>query len=227
MGGRARGGFGRTWKAEHSVSRETTIDEFVSALASSAPTPGGGAASALAGALAGALAEMVGRLTTGRAKYRDVEPVVQRLLALLAERREELVGLIDEDAAAYQQVAAAYGMPRAADEERAAREAAIQGALGAAMDPPRRIALAAAEVLRAAGEIAEIGNPGVASDAGCAAILAEAAVRCAGLNVLANVVLLRDGQAGAAAREEMALLEADARPLLDRTLAVVRARMGA
>jgi formiminotetrahydrofolate cyclodeaminase len=170
---------------------------------------------------------MVGRLTTGRAKYRDVEPEVQRILAQLAERREELVRLIDEDAAAYQQVATAYGMARASDEERVAREVAIQQALGAAMEPPRHIALAAAEVLRLAGDIAEVGNPSVASDAGCAAVLAEAALRCAGLNVLANVVLLRDEQGGMAAREEMALLEADARPLLDRTLAVVRARMGA
>jgi formiminotetrahydrofolate cyclodeaminase len=204
---------------------ETSVHDFVAALASSAPTPGGGAASALAGALGAALAEMVGQLTVGRAKYRDVEPQVRTMLDQLGAYRAELLRLVDEDAAAYRQVAAAYALPRASDDERAARDAAIQTALVMAMQPPRRIAIVAVDVLRLAGEIAAIGNPSVASDAGCAAVLAEAAVRCAGLNVLANVVLLRDRDAGNAARAELAALEAEAGALRDRGLATVRERM--
>lgn len=208
------------------MSVESSVHDFVDALASSAPTPGGGAASALAGALGAALAGMVGQLTVGRAKYRDVEPQVRQILQRLDDLRAALMDLVAEDAAAYQQVAAAYALPRATDAERAAREPAIQTALLVAMRPPERIGAAASEVLQLAGDIADVGNPSVASDAGCAALLADAAVRCANLNVLANVVLLRDAQAAAAARAGVAAREAAAGPLLQRALVTVRARMG-
>ncbi len=207
------------------MSGETSVHDFVAALASSAPAPGGGAASALAGALGAALAEMVGQLTVGRAKYQDVEPQVREILDQLGQSREELLRLVDEDAAAYQQVAAAYALPRASEDERAARDAAVQRALVVAMEPPRLIGEAAIEVLRLAGEMAAIGNASLVSDAGCAAVLAEAAVRCANLNVLANVVLLRDQEIGTAARAAVAAREADGRALLERALATVRARM--
>ncbi len=207
------------------MSGETSVHDFVAALASSAPAPGGGAASALAGALGAALAEMVGQLTVGRAKYQDVEPQVREILDRLGQSREELLRLVDEDAAAYQQVAAAYALPRASEDERAARDAAIQRALVVAMEPPRLIAEAAVEVLRLAGEMAAIGNASLASDAGCAAVLAEAAVRCASLNVLANVVLLRDQEISTPTRAAVAAGETAARALLEQALATVRARM--
>jgi formiminotetrahydrofolate cyclodeaminase len=85
--------------------------------------------------------------------------------------------------------------------------------------------VAGCEALRLAGEIAEIGNPSVASDAGCATLLGEAAVRAAGLNVLANVVLLRDKQIASEARERVTSLETQATELRDQALATVRAKM--
>ncbi len=210
-----------------SVGVESSINDFISGLASSAPTPGGGAVSALAGALAAALAEMVGQLTAGREKYREVEPQVREILAQLAAQRAELMRLVEQDALAYQQVAAAYRLPRSTDQEREERATAVEVALNVAMEPPRLVAQAARSVLVLAGEIAAIGNPTVASDAGCAALLAQAALRCASLNVLANVVLLRDQDAAVVARTEMAALEAESAPLLDLALATVRTRMGA
>lgn len=203
-----------------------SLESFVDALASSAPTPGGGAASGLVGALAAALAEMVGQLTTGKARFESVESQVREALAALAQRRAELLRLIDDDAAAYGQVAAAYRLPRGDESERAARDVAIQSALAEAIDPPRRIGIAALEVVRLSCEIAAIGNPNVASDAGCAALLGEAAVRCATLNVLANVVLLRDTALGEQARAEAEARDAEAASLRARTLATVYTHMG-
>jgi formiminotetrahydrofolate cyclodeaminase len=207
-------------------SNEQSVSAFVGALASAAPAPGGGAASALAGALAAALAEMVGQLTVGRPRYQAAEPQARDLLAQLSAARAALLRLMDEDAAAYQQVAAAYALPRATDEDREARARAIQAALLDAMEPPRAIATAALECLRAATALAVIGNPSVISDAGCAAILADAALRSAHLNVLANVVLLRDNPAGAAARAECGVREAAAAPLLAQVMMAVRQRLG-
>ena len=93
--------------------------EFIEALASKAPTPGGGGASAYAGALASALASMVGNLTVGKKKYADVEERMQAELVELADTREHLLALIDEDARAFGPLAAAYGMPKGSDEETA------------------------------------------------------------------------------------------------------------
>jgi methenyltetrahydrofolate cyclohydrolase len=208
-------------------SDDQSIEVFVGALASAAPAPGGGAASALAGALAAALAEMVGQLTVGRPRFQAVEAQARALLADLSAQRANLLRLMDEDAAAYQQVAAAYSLPRDTDALREARERAVQAALLGAMEPPRAIATAALACLRDADSMANIGNPSVISDAGCAAILADAALRCAHLNVLANVALLRDNPAGAAARAECGAREAEAAPLLARVLAAVGQRLGA
>jgi formiminotetrahydrofolate cyclodeaminase len=205
---------------------EQSVAAFAGALASAAPTPGGGAASAVAGALAAALAEMVGNLTVGRPRYQAVEAEGQRLLVKLGDQRATLLRLVDEDAAAYNQVAVAYALPRQTEEQKVARERAIQAALLVAMEPPRAIAGAALACLRATVAMAAIGNPNVISDAGCAAILAEAALRCANLNVLANVALMRDQPAGPAAQAECAAREAEAAPLVAVVLAAVRERLG-
>jgi glutamate formiminotransferase/formiminotetrahydrofolate cyclodeaminase len=207
------------------LSETRSLEQFLDALGSSAPTPGGGAASALVGALATALTEMVAQLTVGRPKYAAVEERAQTVLRKTQRLRGELLALVDEDARAYGGVAAAYTLPKASEDERRVRDEAIQSALQAAMQPPLRIMELSGDVLRLAGEIAEIGNPTVASDAGCAALLGEAAARAAGLNVIANVVLLRDEQAASAARERVAALEAQAHELRERALATVRAKM--
>jgi formiminotetrahydrofolate cyclodeaminase len=203
------------------------LPDWIAALASAAPTPGGGGASALAGAVAAALAEMVGQLTAGRARYRDVEPTVRGVLDRLAAYRADLLRLVDADAEAYGGVAAAYALPRATDDERQVRDEAIQQALNLALQPPRQIAVVALDVLLAAKLLAEIGNPSVASDAGCAAILAEASIRCAGLNVLANAVLLRDSDLAKMVRLEHEGREHEAAEVAVITLERVKARMGA
>jgi formiminotetrahydrofolate cyclodeaminase len=205
---------------------ERSVTAFVDALASAAPVPGGGAASALAGALAAALAEMVGQLTVGRPRYQSVEAQARGLLARLRSRRAELLRLMEDDAAAYQQVVSAYALPHETAVQQGQRGQAIQHALVGAMEPPRAIAVAALDCLQATLAMTAIGNPSVISDAGCAAILADAALRCADLNVLANVALLRDHHAGAAARAECAAREAEAAPLLAQVLEHMRQRLG-
>jgi formiminotetrahydrofolate cyclodeaminase len=210
---------------EGRVSETRSLEQFLDALGSGAPTPGGGAASALVGALAAALAEMVARLTVGRPKYAAVEERAQAVLRETQGLRNELLALVDEDAQAYGGVAAAYALPKGTDDVRRMRDEAIQAALVAAMQPPLQIMERGCDVLRLAGEIAEIGNPTVASDAGCAALIGEAATRAAGLNVMANVVLLRDERIAGDARERVTALEAQAAELFERALATVRAKM--
>jgi formiminotetrahydrofolate cyclodeaminase len=175
--------------------------------------------------LAAALAEMVAQLTVGRPKYAAVEERAQTVLRETQRLRSELLALVDEDAQAYGGVATAYALPKGTDDERRARDEAIQASLVTAMQPPLRVMARGCDVLRLADEIAAIGNPTVASDAGCAALLGEAATRAAGLNVMANVVLLRDEQVAGEARERVSALEAQAAELREQALATVRAKM--
>lgn len=208
------------------MADETRLVAFLESLASDAPTPGGGSASALVGALAAALAEMVAQLTAGRPKYAAIDERVRELIAHLHAARIRLVQLMSDDELAFQSVSAAYKLPRTTDNERAVREAAIQTALREAMQPPLAVMSTACDVLALAEEIARTGNGNVVSDAGCAAILGEAAVRSAALNVLANVVLLHDEVGAQEARQDVAALEARAAQLYQQTMATVRQRMG-
>ena len=199
---------------------------FLEALGSNAPTPGGGAASALAGALAAALAEMVAQLTVGRPKYAAVDERVRELIERLRAARNRLVQLMGDDERAFQGVSAAYKLPKGSDDERAVRDVTVQSALRDAMQPPLAVMATLCDTLALTEEIARIGNGTVASDAGCAAILGEAAVRSAALNVLANVVLLSNETDANDARQQVASLEALAADLQQRTMATVRQRMG-
>ncbi len=208
------------------MASDQSIASFVEALGSSAPAPGGGAASALAGALAAALAEMVARFTVGREKYRNVEERAAAVLNQAEEARATLLALAADDERAFQEVSAAYHLPRATAEERATREDAIQAALASAMQPPLRAVRAACAVVELAAEIAAIGNGTVISDAGCAALLGEAAARAAALNVLANATLLRDTTLADATRAEVRALLEKAEALRNQAHATTLRRMG-
>lgn len=203
---------------------ERSIAAFLDALASDAPAPGGGAAAALAGALAAACAEMVGRFTIGRARFAAVEQQTRAAVERLEAVRAELLAQMAADERAFGAVSAAYRLPKATDEERAARDAAIQAALIAAMQPPLTVMRRSCDVLDSAVELASAGNPSVVSDAACAAILGEAAVRAAALNVRANTALLGSRPVAAEAERETAALEARAATLRDRALAAADER---
>ena len=77
---------------------DKTVTAFTEELASPAPTPGGGGASALIGAIGVGLADMVGELTVGKKKYADVEEEIKALMAEAQEIRREFLRLIDADA---------------------------------------------------------------------------------------------------------------------------------
>jgi len=207
------------------MPEERTLPDFIEALGSGAPSPGGGAASALVGALAAALAEMVANFTVGRPKYAAVEESMRAIAVRARELRARLLELTEEDERAFAQVSAAYRLPKGGTEERAVREEAIQAALHMAMRPPLEVMQIGCAALELATETAASGNPSVVSDAGCAALLGEAAVRAAALNVLANVVALKDETAAQSGRATVIQLEERAEALRERTMAAVHARM--
>lgn len=187
----------------------SSIESFLDKLASADPEPGGGGGAALAGALAAALVSMVANLTLGKEKYAGVQDQVAALKTRSEDLRSRLQDLVTLDAQAYGAVAAAMKLPRGTDDEKASRATTLQVALRHAAAVPLDVVETAVQVARLSETAAEIGNTNAVSDAGVAAILAEAAAQSAALNVKINLPWI-DGQAfrdDAWGRVEAALAE--------------------
>ena len=170
-----------------------TIDQtFISELATKAPTPGGGGASAYCGALASALASMVGNLTVGKKKYASVETEVEQALEELADLRESLIALIDADAQAFEPLAASWKMPASTPREQEIKRRATQAALVDACAIPLEIMGACAKVIVLCEFMAHNSSVMALSDAGVAALFAQAALEGASLNIIINAQSLED-----------------------------------
>ncbi len=172
--------------------KDQQIETFLRDLAGSESVPGGGSASALAGALACALLAMYANLTVGKKKCRDVEDFFSSLSRTLDTQMVRFLELMDADSRAFRRLMDAYGLPKESEEDREQRDAAVQDRLKTAAAVPLETASLALEVLESAVEAAGKGNENVVSDAVSGALLAEAAIRAALLNVFVNMSSLSD-----------------------------------
>jgi glutamate formiminotransferase/formiminotetrahydrofolate cyclodeaminase len=211
------------------VRDETSLSGFVASVAAPSATPGGGSVAAHAGALGAALAQMVAGVTVGKTKYAAVEGEMREAALQAAALGTRLAGLVARDAQAYAAVTAAYKLPKQPEHAARARERAIHDALLGAAAIPLETARAAAEVAELAAACAERGNANAVSDAGVAALLADAACRGAANNVRINVAALQelDRPAAAPLVEEARALVARARAAAERAQAAVERAIGA
>jgi glutamate formiminotransferase/formiminotetrahydrofolate cyclodeaminase len=193
-------------------------ESFLAAVASSDPVPGGGSVAAYAGALAAALTRMVAGLTLGKKKYAAVEGEIAVIAASTDALMTKLEGLVASDAAVYSEVSAAYKMPKGTEAEIDARKQAITTALLAAAEVPLETARACAGVADLAADIAAKGNTNAITDAGVAALLAEAGCKSAAYNVRINIASLDDRARGQHLVTEVI-------ELVERTAARVRATL--
>ncbi|MBQ8469667.1 MAG: cyclodeaminase/cyclohydrolase family protein [Clostridia bacterium] len=194
-----------------------SLDTFSAKLASAAPTPGGGGAAALAGALAIALGNMVGSLTVGKKKYADVEERIIELNGQAEVLRGKLLQQMNEDAEAFEPLSKAYGIPK----DDPTRDETLEKCLHAAAEPPMNILRLSCEAMDLIAEYAEKGSRLVISDAGCAAAMAEAAIRSAALNVAINTRLMKDRDYAEKMNEELNALMAKYVPLAEETFETV------
>lgn len=205
--------------------KDLAVAPFLDALASSAPTPGGGSAAAIIGAMGAALVSMVCNLTVGKKKYADVEGELKDVLAKSEALRLKLTGMIQDDVRAFDLVMAAYGMPKESDQDKAKRDTAIQAALKEATDVPLACARAAREVIDLAGIAAEKGNLNVISDAGVAVLAGYAALRSAALNVFTNARMINDKTFADAKLKELDKLLAGADGATEQAYGVVKGKL--
>jgi len=204
---------------------ELEVNAFLRKLAGSDATPGGGSAAALAGALSGALVKMVGGLTVGRKGFEEVSETLEIMSEQGHQIAEKLAEAVDRDAAAYNEVMAAFALPKATDEEKAVRSQAIQAAMKLAAEVPFEVAeecLAAAELAAIA---MEKGNPNASSDAAVAMLLALTGLEGASLNVATNLDAIKDVEYVTAKKQELQRLFARAGELRGSMWETVRTRI--
>lgn len=200
---------------------EMTVAQFLDALASPDPTPGGGTASAVAGAMGTSLLVMVTGLAKSNTNTDDEKASLTAARLALQPMVTALNALADADAASFDLVMTAYRLPKATDEEKAARSAAIQSALQGATTVPLQTLRACAGAMAQAETVAACGNRSAVSDVGVAIGLLEAAAAGAEANVRINLGSVRDAQFTSAAGDETTTLIA----AIARQAAAARARL--
>jgi len=201
------------------------VQRYLKALASDAPAPGGGSATALVGALGAALNCMVANFTVGKANYAHVEDEIKGVLDECQKLRQELFVLMAADEEAYGKVAAAYKLPKETDEQKAERANAVQAALKSAAQVPLRVAQCCRRVLELAEPLVEKGNENLISDAGVAAQLAHAGLNASWLNVEINLRSIKDEAFNSEKRQELARLAEGADDVLARAWEKMLGRM--
>ena len=201
---------------------ELQTAEFVDLLASDAPAPGGGSAAALEGALGAALTAMVCGLTTvgkSKEKYAEYQEFVIESQKKATDLKVRFVDVMDRDTEAFNVVSAAFGMPKATDEEKAARSAAIQKGLEGCTATPfemMELAYQATETLELTASLLGKTNDSAASDLGVSALSLRAAIQGAWLNVLINIGSLKNKELAEDYRKKGEAMLAKALPLADQ-----------
>lgn len=169
-----------------------SVKGLLSELASSSPAPGGGSVAALAGALGTALSSMVCNLTIGKEKYKDVQDEIKDVLKKSENLRKRLTGLIDRDTEAFNDVMKAFKMPKDTEKQKEKRKQAIQEGYKTATSVPLETARTCEKILDVALVIAEKGNQNSITDAVVSALMANAGVKAAVLNVKINLGSIKD-----------------------------------
>jgi formiminotetrahydrofolate cyclodeaminase len=187
-----------------------TVLELLDAFSAPTPTPGGGSAAALAGATSASLLAMVAAMPKTKHNTPEDRAALDAAHLAIMTLRATMIELIDRDAASYDAVVAAYRLPKATDDEKAARKAAVALAMKGATEVPRETARAASALIALARAVAEHGNPNAKSDVSVAMSLAMSALSGGSVNIEANLEGLSDDAYATAVREDIAALMRDA-----------------
>lgn len=164
------------------------IHEFISALSSKAPVPGGGGASALIGAIGVSLCSMVANLTSGKKKYVQYQQDIEQILDVTQGSINRLLALIEKDAEVFEPLSAAYGIPK----EDPNRDAILEKALVKACSVPMEILKEVSGILDIVMQLTVKGTGIAVSDVGVAASACRSAMESAVLNIYINTKLMKD-----------------------------------
>lgn len=187
-----------------------SVKDFLAKTAGNDPVPGGGSIAALNAAIASALTEMVANLTIGKKKYEDKEGLMKKIVAITENYRASFMKDIDADSEAYNNVFAAFKLPKETDEEKTERNNQIQEATKIAAEIPMEVARKAVDIMDVIAQVADHGNQNAITDACVAIMTARTAAISAILNVKINLSSIKDIEYVALMTQEANYLESEA-----------------
>ena len=203
---------------------DVTLKEFQSALASSAPTPGGGSAAGVALGQAAALAKMVADLTLGNEKYSAGWEISNSVNVIAIPLLEEGLELATLDSQAFDAVVSGFKMPKSTDDEKAIRREEIRNSMLGAAKVPYDTACYALNLLKVLPDLASLGNDNAVSDVGVAGLLASAALKGAIFNIEINLNSLPESY-GVEMRNHLPELSGEAKIYSRLCMEAVRRRL--
>lgn len=205
---------------------QSSVEKFLDDLAGANPTPGGGSAAAIMGAMGAALVSMVCNVTIGKKGYEAVEAEMRAVRAESERLRLRLTAMVAEDIAAFDSILAAYKLPKATDEDKSRRAAAIQAGLRRATEVPLDCARVCAEVIALARRASEHGYLNVISDGGVGVLAGFTGLRSAALNVYINAPALKDRNFAEQASAELKKLVEYCTDECEAVYTIVRNKLG-
>ena len=188
---------------------DLSIKEFLAKTASGSPVPGGGSVAALSAAIAAGLSEMVANLTIGKKGYEATEKQMKVIKKAAADYRNKLIKDIDRDSDAYNDVLAAFRLPKSSELEENFRKQAIQDAFKKASFVPLDVAKNAFKIIELAEKVVKYGNKNAVTDAAVAVMMARTAVISALYNVKINLSSIKDVDFVKRIRKDVTRLESE------------------
>ncbi len=168
------------------------LRSFANETASESPAPGGGSISAYVGSLGASLGTMVANLSAGKRGWEEQVQYFSEWANKGQMIKDKLLIAVDEDTHAFNQIMLGFGLPKATEEEKAARILAIENATKYACEVPFKVMQTASESLNLLGAMIEKGNQNSVTDAGVGVLCVKTAVRGAYFNVMVNAKDLKD-----------------------------------
>jgi len=171
---------------------DKTLKEFLQETASSAPVPGGGSVAALSAGLAAALTAMVANLTIGKKGYEGLEEEMERIAKEAEQYRDKFIEYIDKDSESFNQVMAAFKLPKETEEEKEIRKEMIQRSYKTAALVPLEVARNGLKIMDIIEIVVVKGNKNAVTDGAVAAMMARTATLSALYNVKINLGSIKD-----------------------------------
>jgi len=212
-----------------SASRKSLVKmslrQFCNETLSDSPAPGGGSVAALMGALGASLGGMVANLSAGKRGWEEQLEFFSHRAVEGQQLKDELLFLVDEDTAAFNQVMAAFALPKDSAEEKAARSKAIQAANQSAAEIPLKVMETACRSYDLLAQMAEKGNPASISDVGVGLLATRGCVEGAAMNVRINLSGLKDEKVKSALQEKTQKLLLDSEEQYKKARAIVESKL--
>ena len=202
-----------------------TLRQFCNETLSDSPAPGGGSVAALIGALGASLGGMVANLSAGKRGWEEQLEFFSHRAVEGQQLKDELLFLVDEDTAAFNQVMAAFALPKDSAEEKAARSKAIQAANQSAAEIPLKVMETACRSYDLLAQMAEKGNPASISDVGVGLLATRGCVEGAAMNVRINLSGLKDEKVKSALQEKTQKLLLDSEKQYKKARAIVESKL--